>query len=233
MNLSVVKQAVVLSAGMGSRMKELTAVLPKPMLPVDGRPLLEKQILWLKEWGVEEFFINLFYLPQKVQQYFGDGSKWGIKIHYSLEKELMGTGGAYLAFASQLDTNFVSVNCDVIIRTDLAKAVDFHLRGKSWGTMILSPFADEHNYSSVYYENGKVKSIGSNGHKYGRKGIFTGLQILSDKIFDYLPEGPSSVISAFYLPAVEKGKISAFTEVDEWIDLGTKELYEAYIYGKI
>ena len=222
-----IDQAVILSAGLGTRMADLTVNLPKPMLPYKDKPLVEHQLLWLKEWGIEEFFINLYYLPEKVMEYLGDGDRFGVKIHYNIEKELLGTGGAYLAFREKLSRHFIAVNCDVTMRLDLKQLISFHLNNQNSATMAVYCPHEPMDYSSVRYSGTRLTDIAGKLGKAGEEGIFTGLQVLSDEIFTYLPQGISSIISAFYLPALEKNKrIGAFTEIDTWVDLGTKALYE-------
>jgi len=86
-------KAMLLAAGLGTRLRSLTDRIPKCMLPVGGKPILEHNLEWLKRYGISEVMINLYHLPQAVMGYFGDGSPWGMKISYSLEKEILGTAG--------------------------------------------------------------------------------------------------------------------------------------------
>ncbi|MCK4786724.1 MAG: nucleotidyltransferase family protein, partial [Desulfobacteraceae bacterium] len=86
-------KAIILAAGKGERLKELTEKVPKPMLRINGEIILEHNLKWLKEYGIEEVFINLHYLPEVIQDYFKNGNAWGIKINYSCEKEILGTAG--------------------------------------------------------------------------------------------------------------------------------------------
>ena len=80
--ISEIKQAVILAGGMGTRLKPITDTLPKPMIPMNGKPFLEHLVKMLKEEGITEIVLLLGYLPQKVQEYFGDGSNFGLKIKY-------------------------------------------------------------------------------------------------------------------------------------------------------
>ncbi|MCK5076512.1 MAG: NDP-sugar synthase, partial [Calditrichia bacterium] len=133
----MIEQAVILSAGMGTRMKNLTDLVPKPMLKINGKPLIEHQLLWLKKWGVKEFFINLHYLPESVIDYLQDGKKWNVSIHYNVEKEILGTGGAYLAFEKHLNDNFIAVNCDMKIDLNLKQMCENYLVSQNYATMAL------------------------------------------------------------------------------------------------
>ena len=86
-------KAMLLAAGQGIRLRPLTERVPKCMVPVAGKPVLEHNMEWLRKYGVTELVVNLYHLPQAVMDHLGDGSKWGIKITYSIEKELLGTAG--------------------------------------------------------------------------------------------------------------------------------------------
>jgi NDP-sugar pyrophosphorylase family protein len=86
--------AILLAAGKGSRLGHITQKVPKPLLPINGRPLLEHTILLFKRNGVDQFFINLHHIPQAIMDHFSDGSRWRVSISYSYEKKLLGTAGA-------------------------------------------------------------------------------------------------------------------------------------------
>src|SRR5271156_792666 len=99
----MIKQAVILAAGLGTRLKPYTDTMPKPMIPILGKPMLQWHVEQFKKHGVTEFFFNLHYLPEVIKNYFGDGSKFGVKIHYFAEQEPLGTAGAIKEFESQLN----------------------------------------------------------------------------------------------------------------------------------
>lgn len=117
----MIKQAVILSAGMGTRLRPLTDTMPKAMIPIGGRPLLEHNIDQFKKHGVSEFFINLHYLPDVIKDYFGDGSKLGVKISYHFEPELLGTAGGIKNFEPQLDGEFFAMYGDIFSLMDYSK----------------------------------------------------------------------------------------------------------------
>lgn len=229
----MIRQAVILSAGYGTRMRELTADLPKPMLPLFGKPMLEWQLIRLRSVGIQEILINLHYKAEKITKYFGDGRKWGVRIHYSREKVLMGTGGAYLAFKSILDTVFLTVNVDTFLRLNLTDLVSRFRSENSDAAMVLVPAAEDERYTPVWYENGRVRGIGHVGEPVGERGIFTGVQILTRNLFRYLPAGVSSIIDHFYYPLLRgQGRILAWDRAEDWIDLGTKEFYLEFTGNK-
>lgn len=99
-------KAILLAAGQGARLRPLTKKIPKCMLPIAGRPILEHNIEWLRKFGVTDLVINLHHLPEAVTSHFDDGSRWGVCIRYSLERELLGTAGAVKNVAPFFDGPF-------------------------------------------------------------------------------------------------------------------------------
>ena len=128
-----ITQAVLLSAGLGTRMRALTEKMniPKVMTPLLGKPLLEWHIEALKKYRITEFFINLHYLPDAIQSYFGDGSKWGVKITYALEEpEILGTAGGIKNFDGMLGENFFALYADTFYEIDYKNLIDFYFSKK-------------------------------------------------------------------------------------------------------
>jgi dTDP-glucose pyrophosphorylase/phosphoheptose isomerase len=119
-------KAVILAAGEGTRLKPLTERYPKPMLPVGGRPLLEHLLELLRSHGIREVAINLHQHPEVVTDYFGDGSRLGMKILYSHEERLLGTAGALKKLSSFLDDTFVVLCGDLLTDADLTSLTEFH-----------------------------------------------------------------------------------------------------------
>src|SRR3989344_1414151 len=122
-----ITQAVLLSAGFGTRIRSLFPDIPKVMAPLLGKPLLEWHIEELKKHGVTEFFINLHYKPEIIRDYFGDGSKWGVKIMYAMEEpEILGTAGGVKNFDGMLKGDFFVLYADTFYQMDYGKLVEFY-----------------------------------------------------------------------------------------------------------
>ena len=132
-------KAIVLCAGKGERLRPLTETTPKPMIPIDNKPVLEYIIHLLKKYGIREIAINTSYLPEKIKEYFGDGEKFGVDIIYSFEPEMLGTSGALNNFRDFLNTNepFLVFYGDNITDIDLNKMLEFHKQKKSVATLAL------------------------------------------------------------------------------------------------
>lgn len=114
----MIRQAAILCAGLGTRLRPFTDKAPKPMLPLLGVPMVEWNIKRFRQCGVTEFFINLHYLPVVLKDYLGDGSRLGVQIHYHFEPELLGTAGGIKCFEGQLDEEFFLIYGDIFSNTD-------------------------------------------------------------------------------------------------------------------
>jgi len=131
-------KAVILAAGIGSRLGKISKELPKPMLIYNKKPLLYHNIIKCREAGANEIFINLHHLPHKIKDYFGDGSDLGVNIKYSYEKELLGTAGAIKNFSEDLkNSEFFVLYGDNYSKMDLKKLVSFHREKRSNITIAL------------------------------------------------------------------------------------------------
>ena len=120
-------KAFILAAGLGTRLRSLGLDVPKVMVPIGGKPLLEHHLELFKRQGIHEFIVNLHYLPEKITDYFGDGSKFGVSITYSHEPELLGTAGAVKKMETDLrGGSFIVFYGDNLVRVDFAPLVEFH-----------------------------------------------------------------------------------------------------------
>ena len=119
-------KAMILAAGEGTRLRPLTAEQPKPMLPVAGIPTLEWIVRWLRAYDVREIAMNLSWLPETVERYFGDGSRWDVSLRYSIEDRILGTAGGVKRLESFFDSAFVLVYGDVLTDFDLEALIRFH-----------------------------------------------------------------------------------------------------------
>ena len=123
----MITQVVITAGGAGTRLKPLTNSIPKVMIPLDGKPLLEHHIDHFKKHGAGEFFLTLHYMPEKITEYFGDGSQWGVKIFYHIEKTPLGDMGGIKAFEDALHVEFFFLWGDVYTAVDYLKMAErFH-----------------------------------------------------------------------------------------------------------
>ncbi|MCE7987286.1 MAG: nucleotidyltransferase family protein [Caldilinea sp. CFX5] len=119
-------KGLILAAGKGTRLRDLTLNRPKPMLPVQGKPLLEAHVAWLHATGIDQIAMNLHHCPNVITDYFGDGSRFGVQLTYSYEPQLLGTAGAAKHLQAFLDEPFVVVYGDVFTNLSLSRLLAFH-----------------------------------------------------------------------------------------------------------
>lgn len=209
--MAVIKQAVILCAGLGARLRPLTDTMPKPMVSILGKPLLERNVEQFKKHGVTEFFINLYYLPDVIRNYFGDGAKWGVKINYFQEPEILGTAGGVKDFAGMLDEIFFVIYGDMLSLMDYSKmAEEFAAHPDAIG---MQRMQRTDNYADAdvaeLATDGSYLKIHAKPHAetypnaYRMKGVF----ILHKEILDHVPANTFYELGKQLLPdVVSRGK---------------------------
>lgn len=183
-----VTKAVILSAGLGTRLGGMTSNCPKVMVPICGKPMLEHHVEWLRAAGVEEFYLNLHYLPEVISDYFGDGSRFGVRIEYSYEDRLQGTAGSLRGFRQFLDQPFLVQYGDVFSRLDVAALTDFHWIRSSHASLVVHPSSHPHDSDIVTLDaEGRISQL---HHKPGdaRFGNIgnAGAYLLEPVVFEHL-----------------------------------------------
>lgn len=224
---------MVFAAGQGTRLRPLTDNLPKVLVPVAGRPMIEYPLLLLRHYGIDEVVVNLHHLGEKIEAYLGDGSRLGLRITYSRETELLDTGGGLLQAKPLLeDAPFVVVNGDVVIDLDLGQVIDRHREDGAAATLVLRPDADADRYGAIEISADRRVRKFLHHQAPGAPGpltklMFTGVQVLSPKIFDYMERGaaPRFGTTKDTYPKMLAGgeRLYGFSFAGFWQDLGTPE----------
>jgi len=136
-------KAVILAAGKGERLGSLTQKLPKPMLPYQGKPILEHNINLCRQHGIREILINLHHLPEAIEGYFQDGSRWGVSIRYKREEKILGTSGAVKNFEKELGKDpFFVIYGDNYSDVDLSQVLKIHHEKKAAMSLVLFELQD-------------------------------------------------------------------------------------------
>jgi mannose-1-phosphate guanylyltransferase len=139
-------KAVILAGGMGTRLQPYTFFVPKPMLPLADKPLLEHLVLWLKKNGVSEFIISIGYLGKTIESYFEEGSAWGVKIKYATSNSALGISGQLLNTKEKIRSTFYLLYGDSIFDFDIGRLLQHHKNSKSILTMGLMHFSQKLPY---------------------------------------------------------------------------------------
>ncbi len=195
--------AVILAGGLGTRLRPAYSTGPKCMAPVAGRPFLDYLLTWLKSQGMKEVILCVGYKRTHVQKYVGKGRKWGLRVTYSIEEELLGTGGA-LKKAERLvsGTRLFVVNGDTFLGVNLREMFEFHVSRGALATLAVVNVADDGRYGSLRLDNeGKItafleKGEGDSDHKSNgtTKSINGGVYIFEKKLLNHIrASGPVSL----------------------------------------
>jgi NDP-sugar pyrophosphorylase family protein len=234
-------KAMILAAGFGTRLFPLTIDRTKPAIPFLNKPLVGYVAEYLAQFGFKDVVVNLHHQPESVKEALGDGTNYGVKIHYALESpEILGTAGA-LDNARHLleDDTFIIVNGKIITDIDISQALETHRRTGALATMILKENPKREKFSEVYAKDGLVTGFGDFPKPLTSEEIpnpqseianplmFTGIHILEPRVFDYIPRGVySDIVPTFYNPAIQKGeKIAAHVTNGKWFELSTIPRY--------
>ena len=229
-------KAMILAAGFGTRLFPLTIDRTKPAIPFLGKPLVGYVAEYVAKFGFKEVVVNLHHQPESVKNALGDGTDFGVKIHYTLEEpQILGTAGA-LDNARHLleDETFLIVNGKIITDIDISAALETHKKSGAIATMVLKENPQRERFTEVHTENNLVtgfgdfpKKIQNLKSKIQNPLMFTGIHILEPRVFDYIPRGVySDIVPTFYNPAIAGGeKIAAHITGGKWFELSTIPRY--------
>lgn len=219
-------QLVILAGGKGTRLG-LTDI-PKPMCPIDGVPLLERQIKLAKSYGIEEIFLLEGHLAHVISDYFGDGERFGVKIHHIVEEKPLGTAGALSLIKDKLNDRFMVFYGDVVMDFDIKSMQEFDAQAASVGTLLVHP--NNHPYDSDLLEvkNGKITAFYPKPHPEGQRYhnlVNAAVYILSSQVFDYIESmQPQDFGKDIFPKILQDGKVLCAYKSAEYIkDMGTKD----------
>ncbi len=192
----------LLAAGLGRRLLPHTANKPKCLIDIGGKPLLSWHVEKLKSFGIDNLIINLFHKGEQIENFLGDGSKWGINIEYVYEKELLGTGGGIGNALSSIGSDpFIVMSGDVWTDFDFS---NLSLNEGSLAHLIMIENPPENPDGDMFLDKGKVNSSGE-----GRSLTFSGLALIDPQLFIGAKAGKYDLWKEILLPASEKGQVSA------------------------
>lgn len=218
-------QAVILAGGQGTRLRPLTERTPKPMVSLFDRPVMEHTLLLLRKHGIRQVFVTLSYKAREIIDYFGGGSRWGMRIHYSIEDEPMGTAGGVRRFADLLRDTFLVVSGDAVTDFDLSEAVEFHRRRGAVATMCLYSVEDPTPFGIVETDSdGRVRRF---LEKPSLSEVFTntvntGIYVLEPYALRFVPEEQPFDFSRNLFPRLlaNNDPFFGFRVSGYWCDIG-------------
>ncbi|HRF56195.1 MAG TPA: sugar phosphate nucleotidyltransferase, partial [Campylobacterales bacterium] len=223
-------KAVVMAGGFGTRIQPLTHSVPKPMLPILNRPMMQHIIEKVRDAGIKDIVILLYFKPEVIKDYFKDGSEFGVNIEYMLPDNDYGTAGAVKCAEKFLDEEFIVVSGDLVTDFDLNEIIAFHKKKESLLTITLTPVADPLQFGVVISSpEGKIQRFlekPSWGEVFSDT-INTGIYILHPSILEHIPEGANYDFGKDLFPSLMKAGVTlwACSVRGYWRDVGNPESY--------
>lgn len=224
-------KAMILAGGMSTRLYPLTRTVPKPLVPVVGEPISAHVLRWLKSFGYDEIAINIHYLADTIKERFGDGSEFGVKLHYLYEPKLMGSAGALKALQDYFREPFVVVGCDCLTDANLEALVTFSRKQDAVATIGLVPADEVDQYGVVITDDaGRITEFQEKPPKGTERSnlVNTGIYAFSPQIFDFIPAGEFYDFGKQVFPALRAADSSFYgfrLTGAYWADIGTPDEY--------
>jgi NDP-sugar pyrophosphorylase family protein len=221
----------ILAAGFGERLRPITEFIPKPLVPVGNLPLIAYSIKLLAHHGINDIIINLHHLGKAIREALGDGEAYGVRITYSEEEEILGTGGGLKKMHEQLaDETFVVVNSDTILDLDLHQLIDSHTRRGALATMVVRTDPRQAEFGQIEVDqSGRMRKILGHGEcdEPLRPFMFAGVHVLEPRFLEYIPPDVNTCINRYaYVKALSNNElIGSFVMDGYFADCGTPERY--------
>ncbi|MFQ6065121.1 MAG: bifunctional sugar-1-phosphate nucleotidylyltransferase/acetyltransferase [Candidatus Bathyarchaeia archaeon] len=222
-------KAVILAAGEGIRLRPLTLTRPKHLISIGGKPLLEHILDSLKAAGLNEALIVVYYMADKLQQFFGDGSNFGMELKYSLQEGVRGTADAAGLAKSYVDEDFLLIYGDLVVTPEtIKKLIALHEEEKPVGTMAVTPVDHPEHYGIVKLDDSHVTDIVEKPSPEGAPSNLAnaGIYVLSSEIFEKIEQTPLSkrdeleITDSLRLLMREKPVLAVKIPREEWLDIG-------------
>lgn len=213
------KTAIILAGGLGTRLQPFTQIMPKPLLPIGERSVLELQIERLKKYGFTKIFFATNYKADYIARFFGDGSQLGVELHFSKEEEPLGTAGPLSLLRDKLTEPFVVMNGDILSLVDYGQLYNYALNSKCDLTVAVKKHITPFAFGDILFEGDRV--IGIEEKPDIIKYILAGIYVMSPKVLNYIPDreyfGMDKLIKTMI---ANNDPISKFELTDYWLDIG-------------
>lgn len=212
-------RAVIMAGGKGTRLRPLTEHVPKPMLKVAGRPILERLVLHLVGYGIRDIFLSINYLGEVIESHFGDGSAFGCKIRYLRETTPLGTGGALSLLPGGSDDPIVVMNGDLVTQVRVDELLDFHERGSFTATMCVRPHQYEVPFGVAEVEGQRLRGLREKPTEQVLANV--GIYVLSSSALRLIPKKREFPITELFETCLQKKlPVGAYVLEGDWIDVG-------------
>lgn len=227
------RQALIMAGGKGTRLQDVTHNdIPKPMVRLHGKPLLEYAVLNLKKCGVTEIFISVGHLSEKITEYFGNGEKWNVKIQYIVENVPLGSGGALFYLKDKVADDFVVCMGDALFDVDIDRMLAFHKQNGAVATLLTHPNCHPYDSDLIVTDgNNRVVGINKKGEErnyFYKNNVNAGFFVISPKSLYYFSEPRKVNMEADFISSLiaDGQKVMAYKSSEYIRDVGTPERYQ-------
>lgn len=231
-------KAVILAGGRGTRLHPFTRRMPKPLVPLLNKPVMEYSIELLKKHGISDIIVTLQYLGDKIMNYFGDGSRWGVNLTYVLEDVQLGTAGSVKNAEDLLDEPFIVISGDALTDFDLIDGLVFHLQNKSLFTVFMKEVKNPAKFGIIQTDlNGKIKRFLEKPQKdqeFSRV-VNTGIYIMDPLVLCLMEKNREYDFSKELFPILMENNMGlyGFKAKGYWKDIGSHEDYRQAQYDML
>jgi len=226
-------KAIILAGGLGTRLKPFTEVIPKPLLPVGEKAVLEIQMEHLEDHGFDEIFLATNYKSRYIENFFGDGSQYGVKLTISKEDKPLGTVGPLSLLKKRLDKPFLVMNGDILTRLNFAKMYEFALEKCAKLTIGVKKIYTPFRFGNIESDGDFVTDIEEKPDI--EMNVLAGIYVMTPEIFDFIPDNESYGMDQLIKRMLSDGEKIAKYQINEyWLDIGVIDDYKDVqeIYNK-
>lgn len=218
-------KAVILAGGLGSRLRPFTEIIPKPLLPIGEKSVLEIQIGRLKRHGFDEIFLATNYKADYLERFIGDGSQYGVKVWVSREEKPLGTAGPLTLLQSKLTEPFLVMNGDILSLIDFTEFYEFSLQHEAWLTLAIRRHITPYAFGDILFDGDRVTGIEEKPDII--KFVLTGMYVMCPQIFDIIPRDTYFGMDALIKEMLDRRLPVMKYEVQQyWLDIGQITDYE-------
>jgi len=216
--------AVIMAGGRGTRLLPLTENLPKPMVPIAGRPILERLVLQLVGFGIRRVFLSINYLGHVIEEHFGDGVRYGCRIEYLREDRPLGTGGSLSLLPEPPPHPLLVMNGDLVTQADLGALLDHHVQQAARATIGIRRYLHTVPFGCVETADGRVRLLEEKPTL--TRQINAGIYALDPGLIERVPPGVAFPLTDLLEDCLARGEaLAAFEIEDDWIDVGQRQDY--------
>jgi NDP-sugar pyrophosphorylase family protein len=216
---------VIMAGGEGARLKPLTDNRPKPLLEVGGKPIIQTVIENFSGFGFRSFFVSVNYKSEMIENFCGDGCKWGVEINYLREKKKMGTAGALSLLPAKPEKPLIIINADVLTNVNIHQLLDFHDEHKAAATMCVQDYHFEVPYGVIRINQHRIKGLDEKPIQ--RFFVNAGIYVLNPTVLDIIPTQESYDMTELFKQLIDRNfETVAFPIREYWMDIGRMEDYK-------